>query len=126
MVNIILELSSEDLSRMVKQESIVKKKTEKRNGNVLDINVHSRKVYVNKREIPLTKTEFDILVYLAAHPGRVFTYQQIYETVWEESYAYEKNNIMTHVSHLRAKIEPDPEHPQYIENVRGVGYRFAK
>ena len=63
MVNIILELSSEDLSRMVKQESIVKKKTEKRNGNVLDINVHSRKVYVNKREIPLTKTEYDILVY---------------------------------------------------------------
>lgn len=94
--------------------------------NDLEIDFFSHKVTIKGNEIILTNLEFNLLIYLASQPGRVFTYQQIYEAVWEESYAYEKNNIMTHISHLRAKIEPDPAHPQYIENVRGVGYRFAK
>lgn len=70
----------------------------------------------------MTNLEFNLLIYLVSQPDRVFTYQQIYEAVWGEPYAYEKNNIMTHISHLRAKIEPDLTHPRYIDNVRGVGY----
>lgn len=94
--------------------------------NHLRIDLISRQVVVDEKEIILTNLEFNLLFYLASQPGRVFTYQQIYEAVWNESYAYEKNNIMTHISHLRAKIESDPSHPRYIENVRGVGYRFKK
>ncbi|HIY63342.1 MAG TPA: helix-turn-helix domain-containing protein [Candidatus Mediterraneibacter stercoripullorum] len=67
-----------------------------------------------------------MLVLLSSHVERVFTYQKIYEAVWEEPYTCEKGNSMTHIRHLREKIEPDPSHPKYIENVRGIGYRFAK
>lgn len=94
-------------------------------GN-LKIDVLKYKVTIDNKPICLTLKEYKILLYLASQPDRVFTYQQIYEVVWDEPYAYEKNNIMTHISHLRGKIEPDPSHPRYIENVRGVGYRFKK
>ena len=94
--------------------------------NEFEINLISHKVEIKSKEVILTNLEFNLLFYLASQPGRVFTYQQIYEAVWDEPYAYEKNNIMTHISHLRGKIEPDPAHPRYIENVRGVGYRFRK
>lgn len=67
-----------------------------------------------------------LLEYLVKHIGQIMEYKQIYEAVWKEPYACEKNNIMTHISHLRAKIESDPTHPRYIENIRGVGYRFKK
>lgn len=86
----------------------------------------TREVRMDGRKINLTDLEFRLLFYLAATPGRVFTYQQIYEAVWGEPYGGEKGNIMTHISHLKAKIESDPSTPRYIENVRGVGYRFKK
>lgn len=92
----------------------------------LRIDVLKYKVTVAGKKIFLTLTEYKILLYLVSQPERVFTYQQIYEAVWEEPYTYEKNNIMTHISHLKAKMESDPAHPRYIENVRGVGYRFKK
>ena len=94
--------------------------------NEFQIDLLSHKVEIKSKEVILTNLEFNLLFYLASQPGRVFTYQQIYEAVWEEPYSYEKNNIMTHISHLKTKIESDPTHPRYIENVRGVGYRFKK
>lgn len=123
---IILKLSSDDFIRIEKADSLENEVIYDQTDTALEINLNSRKVYENKREILLTKIEFDILVYLATYPDRVFTYQQIYESVWGEPYYNEKGNIMTHIRHLREKIEPDPSHPQYIENVRGVGYRFKK
>ena len=65
-------------------------------------------------------------MYLAEQPGRVFTYRQIYEAIWGEEYTYEKGNIMSHIRHIREKIEPDSKKPRYIENIRGVGYCFKK
>ena len=59
-------------------------------------------------------------------PGQVFTKKQIYTQVWQDDYAFDDNNIMAFISKLRKKIEPDAEHPSYIQTVRGVGYRFAK
>lgn len=94
--------------------------------NEFQIDLLSHKVEIKSKEVILTNLEFNLLFYLASQPGRVFTYQQIYEAVWEEPYSYEKNNIMTHISHLKTKIESDSTHPRYIENVRGVGYRFKK
>lgn len=83
---------------------------------------------VSVRDIPvdLTSKEFDLLFFLASNKGRVFTKKQIYTQVWEEEYAFDDNNIMSFISKLRKKIEPDPEHPFYILTVRGVGYRFNK
>ncbi|MBS6680102.1 MAG: winged helix-turn-helix transcriptional regulator [Roseburia sp.] len=69
-------------------------------------------------------TEFEILQLLAKNPGRVFSKEQIYDMVWYEPYAGDYNIVMSHISHIREKIEDDPSHPVYIQTVWGVGYKF--
>lgn len=86
----------------------------------------NRIVSVNNISVPLTGKEFDLLLFLASNKGRVFTKKQIYSQVWEEEYAFDDSNIMSFISKLRKKIEPDSDHPFYILTVRGVGYRFNK
>ena len=84
----------------------------------------NRTVTVQNLPVELTGKEFDLLVFLASNKGRVFTKKQIYTQVWAEEYAFDDSNIMSFISKLRKKIEPNPEHPFYIQTVRGVGYRF--
>lgn len=94
------------------------------NGMIIDKT--NRIVSVNNIPVQLTSKEFDLLAFLASNKGRVFTKKQIYTQVWEEEYAFDDSNIMSFISKLRKKIEPDPNHPFYILTVRGVGYRFNK
>ena len=84
----------------------------------------NRLVLINGVQVELTGKEFDLLSFLASNKGKVFTKKQIYTHVWQEEYAFDDSNIMSFISKLRKKIEPDPEHPFYILTVRGVGYRF--
>lgn len=86
----------------------------------------NRVVLTGGTPVELTGKEFDLLVFLASNKGKVFTKKQIYTQVWEEEYAFDDSNIMSFISKLRKKIEPDPEHPFYILTVRGVGYPFNK
>lgn len=86
----------------------------------------NRTVTVQNLPVELTGKEFDLLVFLASNKGRVFTKKQIYTQVWAEEYAFDDSNIMSFISKLRKKIEPNPEQPFYIQTVRGVGYRFNK
>ena len=83
-----------------------------------------RTVTVRNLPVELTGKEFDLLLFLASHKGRVFTKKQIYTQVWAEEYAFDDGNIMSFISKLRKKIEANPEQPFYIQTVRGVGYRF--
>ena len=75
--------------------------------------------------LELTAKEFDLLLFLAEHPGQVFTKKQIYRAVWNDEYAFDDNNIMVHIRRLRKKIEDNPENPKYILTVWGVGYKFG-
>lgn len=86
----------------------------------------NRTVTVQNIPVELTGKEFDLLLFLATNKGRVFTKKQIYTQVWAEEYAFDDSNIMSFISKLRKKIEPNPEQPFYIQTVRGVGYRFNK
>ena len=86
----------------------------------------NRSVTVRGVLVELTGKEFDLLVFLASNKGRIFTKKQIYTQVWEDEYAFDDSNIMSFISKLRKKIEPNPEQPFYILTVRGVGYRFNK
>ncbi|QXE19356.1 response regulator transcription factor [Clostridium sp. 001] len=86
----------------------------------------NRMVSVNDIPVELTSKEFDLLSFLASNKGRVFTKKQIYMQVWEDEYAFDDSNIMSFISKLRKKVEPDPDRPFYILTVRGVGYRFNK
>lgn len=88
------------------------------------IDKENRIVSINSLPVDLTGKEFDLLYFLASNKGRVFTKKQIYTQVWAEEYAFDDNNIMSFISKLRKKVEPDPDHPFYILTVRGVGYRF--
>ncbi|MDD2979297.1 MAG: response regulator transcription factor [Hespellia sp.] len=90
----------------------------------LEIDIDHHRVIRNEKIIHLTDQQFRILWYLAKNPSRVFTYEQIYKAVWNEEYFHEKGNVMSQIRHIRKKIEPDESYPHYIENVRGVGYRF--
>lgn len=86
----------------------------------------NRSVTVRGALLELTGKEFDLLVFLASNKGRIFTKKQIYTQVWEDEYAFDDSNIMSFISKLRKKIEPNPEQPFYVLTVRGVGYRFNK
>lgn len=92
----------------------------------MTIDKGNRMVKVHDKVIDLTSKEFDLLLFLASNKGRIFTKKQIYTQVWEDEYAFDDSNIMSFISKLRKKIEPDPDHPFYILTVRGVGYRFNK
>ncbi|WP_342426690.1 response regulator transcription factor [Paenibacillus sp. FSL L8-0158] len=93
-------------------------------GIVIDKEI--RTVHVEDKLIDLTGKEFDLLVFLASNKGRVFTKKQIYTQVWKDDYSFDDNNIMSFISKLRKKIEPNSEQPFYIITVHGVGYRFNK
>lgn len=84
----------------------------------------TRLVTVNGQPVELTGKEFDLLLFLVKNKGRVFTKKQIYTHVWGEDYAFDDSNIMSFMSKLRKKIEPNPNGAFYILTVRGVGYRF--
>lgn len=92
----------------------------------MSISKTTREVFINDSSIELTAKEFELLYFLAKQPGQVFTKKQIYNQVWQEEYAFDDNNIMVHIRRLRKKIEPDLEHPSYIQTVWGVGYKFGK
>jgi two-component system response regulator MtrA len=75
------------------------------------------------RVIPLTRLEFDLLVALAKEPGRVFTREALLSEVWGYQHAKDTRLVNVHVQRLRSKVERDPDNPELIQTVRGVGYK---
>jgi len=90
----------------------------------LRIDPASRTVAVAGEEVSLTQREFDLLAYLAAHPGRVFSRDQLMEAVWGFPFFTDTSTVTVHVRRLRAKLGDDPSEPRFIETVWGVGYRL--
>ena len=113
--NLILEISDNTYPLFV---------DEKLTLGELTIYPKNRKVLRNNIEIILTPKEFDILYFLAKNKGEVFTKEQIYQAVWEEDFLLSDNNIMAFIRKLRKKIEPQPDSPEYIITIWGIGYKF--
>lgn len=90
----------------------------------LMINEKARKVQRDGMDILLTPKEFDILLFLVSNKGEVFTKEQIYNAVWDDDYVMDDSNIMAFIRKLRKKIEPNPDAPEYIITIWGVGYKF--
>ena len=118
------------VNSLVRRYTTLNQTTEVCTGKItlqgMTIDKNNRVVTVNGTMLELTGKEFDLLFFLATNKGRVFTKKQIYTQVWDDEYAFDDSNIMSFISKLRKKIEPDPEQPFYIQTVRGVGYRFNK
>lgn len=90
----------------------------------LEIDLDARVVSRQGEEVKLTRTEFEILRYLALNSGRVVTHGMILQHVWGPAYEEDVASLRVHVAHLRRKIEPDPARPRYLRTEIGVGYRF--
>jgi two-component system, OmpR family, response regulator MtrA len=91
---------------------------------VVDVAAHT--VDANGERIELTPTEFRLLVELGRHAGNVLSREQLLERVWGYDYLGDSRLVDAAIQRLRAKIEPEPSHPQVIETVRGVGYRAVR
>lgn len=89
---------------------------------MIDLDRH--RIICNNEEIELSAKEFSLLSYMAKHPGRIFTVEELFEKVWGEFSLGDTRTVMVHISSLRKKIERDSSNPQFIITVRGVGYKF--
>ena len=92
----------------------------------LRIDPRAREVNVGARQIELTSKEFDLLFFLAMHPGQVFTRAQLLDKVWGYEFFGDASTVTVHVRRLREKIEVNPTEPRFVTTVWGVGYKFEK
>jgi two-component system response regulator ResD len=90
----------------------------------LEIDPRARRVMLAGEEIKLTRREFDLLAFLVEHPGHAFPREEIIDRVWDGASLGDPSTVTVHIRRLRAKIEPDPEQPRWIQTVWGIGYRF--
>jgi DNA-binding response OmpR family regulator len=91
----------------------------------LTLDAGARDVRKRNEEIRLTAKEFDLLWFLASHPRRVFSRDQLMSRVWGFDSGLDTGTVTVHVRRLREKIEDDPGEPRHLETVWGVGYRFS-
>ena len=91
----------------------------------LSIDPRTRRVIANGRGVELTAKEFDLLMFLAQYPGRVFTREQLLNDVWDYAFVGDSSTVTVHMRRLREKIERDPARPRHLLTVWGVGYKFG-
>jgi two-component system KDP operon response regulator KdpE len=92
----------------------------------LVVDLARREVTHDGRKVHLTPLEFDIVRVLASNRGRLVTHRQLLREVWGPAYEEETHYLRVHVTHIRAKIEPDSSHPRYLLTEPGVGYRLRE
>ena len=91
----------------------------------LEIRLHQRRVLLDGKDIRLSRYEYGVLVFLAQRPGWLCSKEQIFESVWHEDSESYLTAVTNTISRIRQKIEPDKEHPFYIQTVSNLGYVFA-
>ena len=92
----------------------------------LILNKNSKMVTVDEKELSLTAIEYRILELLMGNKGRVFSIEEIYERVWEETFYNGENTVSVHIRRIREKIEINPKEPKYLKVVWGIGYKIEK
>jgi DNA-binding response OmpR family regulator len=93
-------------------------------GGPVEIDLKARRATANGRPLELTTREFDLLLHFISHPDRVFSREQLMESVWGSRYFGTARTVDNFVARLRAHIDDDADAPRHLETVRGVGYRF--
>ena len=91
----------------------------------LRIDPNAREVTIRGQTVTLTAREFDLLYFLASHPNRVWSRDQLMDSVWGYDFAADTSTVTVHMRRLREKIEADPSQPRYLLTVWGVGYRWG-
>ena len=115
---------------MARVQAVLRRPGPRRKAETLafgDVRVHvrARQVWRGGREVPMTRKEFDLLVYLVEHRGEIITRERLLDHVWGYERFPTTRTVDTHVLRLRRKFESDPDRPAFILTVHGQGYRFA-
>lgn len=92
----------------------------------LSIDDEQKEVTVDGEPVRLTPIEYNILLLLVKNQGKVFSIDQIYESIWNEDAIGVDNTVAVHIRHIREKIEINPKEPRYLKVVWGVGYKIEK
>ena len=124
----ILEVKARIKAIMRRSEPKTPKAPEKKELSFeeLRINLDSRRWYINEKEVNLTAKEFDLLELLMMHPNKVYSREELLNTVWGYDYPGDVRTVDVHIRRLREKIEKAPSEPKYIHTKWGVGYYFQK
>ncbi|MDZ5783781.1 response regulator transcription factor [Marinococcus luteus] len=107
-------------------QEIEMEKIERKSIGHLTVYPENYEAYVKEEALELTPKEFELLVYLINHKGRVLTRDQLLNAVWNYEFVGDTRIVDVHISHLREKIEPNTKKPVYIKTVRGLGYKFEE
>ncbi|WP_166245001.1 response regulator [Paenibacillus turpanensis] len=91
----------------------------------LEIDIVSHEVRLDGAPVALSATEFSLLSKMALTPGRVYPVEQLFDLIWGSDSYGDTRTVMVHISNLRKKIEKDPSRPDFVQTVRGVGYKFS-
>ena len=89
------------------------------------IDEHAAELTVEGNNVACPPLVFQLLLFLARHPNRVFTRSELYEAVWEDTSIADDNTVMVHIHRIRERIEVNPAQPQFLVNVRGMGYKLV-
>lgn len=90
----------------------------------LRLNLQSRRVFLGEQEVEFKNKEYELLRFLMENPEIAFTREYLYETIWGFDAEGDSRTVSVHINRLRSKIDSDPDLPEYIQTVWGVGYRF--
>lgn len=93
--------------------------------NYFRVEPEAGELIVDGKRVECPAREWELLVFLCRHPNRIFSTRHLYEAVWNEPYFGDEKTVVIHISRLRKKIEPDPGHPRFLVNVRGLGYKMV-
>ena len=104
--------------------SLKKKEAESITYGNLSIDKEKCCAFKNEKPIELGAKEYKLLLYFMENPERVFTKRQIYHAVWDDEFYFDDNTIMVHISRIRSRIEDDPQNPEYLKTIRGIGYKL--
>ncbi len=107
-----------------RQRPVTSAEQQRLSFNNLEIDPVRREVTLSHQLVPLTALEFDLLHFLASHPGRVWRRSELIQKVWDYEYVGDQRVVDVHIGQIRKKIELDTSQPAMIQTVRGVGYKF--
>ncbi|WP_082232036.1 response regulator transcription factor [Halobacillus massiliensis] len=122
------ELVARVKAHLARYNRLVKKKVNENGIRIrgLHIDRASRRVFMNGEEKTLTAKEYDLFLFMALHPNRVFSKEDLFEKIWGLDALADNTTVTVHIRRIREKIEQDPSKPEFIDTIWGVGYRFLK
>ncbi|HEX9058981.1 MAG TPA: response regulator transcription factor [Clostridia bacterium] len=121
------ELVARVKAHLARYERLVggnEKKNEVINIRNITIDKSARRVFIDEEEIVFTGKEFELLIYMAENPNRVFSREELFDRIWGMDALGDISTVTVHIKKIREKIEADTSKPQYIETIWGIGYRF--